>query len=230
MKENGAVKRIISVLELISQNPQGLTLGEIHRRLSMPKSTAYDILQTLYNYDAVYYKNPDLKNYVIGSRMYAIGSVYTKNSSLVEVAMPYIKDFSEKTGFTTQVAKRVEDKVIYISKYIPANVKIITETDVGSIFYGLDQEIAGMCFERCDFKPDSKNGDKVTHIETLSGSNDHIQNIAVSVKNFENRVVGVIIASDLYSPDADISDVLNKLFEVREKISRGLGYLGDFDD
>lgn len=231
MKENGAVKRIIAILELISQNPQGLTLGEIHRRLEMPKSTAYDILQTLYYYDAIYYKNPDLKNYVIGSRMYAIGSVYTKNSSLVEVAMPYIRDFSEKTGFTTQVAKRVQNKVIYIGKYVPTNVKIMTETDVGSIFDGLDKEIAGICFEKCDRLVNPNNNLPAgKYIENLSGSTNHIQNIAVAVKNFENRVVGVVIASDLHSPDVDISDVVKDLLEVGKNISRGLGYLGDFNE
>lgn len=230
MKENGAVKRIIAILELISQNPQGLTLGEIHRKLEMPKSTAYDILQTLYYYDAIYYKNPDLKNYVIGSRMYAIGSVYTKNSSLVEVAMPYIRDFSEKTGFTTQVAKRVQDKVIYIGKYTPTDVKIMTETDVGSIFDGLDKEIAGICFEKCDRQVNLNNNPSGKYIENLSGSNNHIQNIAVAVKNFENRVVGVVIASDLYSPGVDISSVVNDLLEVGKNISRGLGYLGGFNE
>lgn len=231
MKENGAVKRILSILELISVNPQGLTLGEIHRKLNMPKSTAYDILQTLYLYDAVYYKNPDLKNYVIGSRMYAIGSVYTANSSFIETSLPHMREFSERTGFTTQIAKRVENKVVYIGKYIPNNVKIITETDVGSIFYGLDKEIAGKCFHLYDRNVNNgKRNTNKTYIETLSGSTNHIQNIAVPVKNFENRVVGVLVASDLYNEDTNIEMIASQLKEIRNRISKGLGYLGDFDE
>lgn len=231
MKENGAVKRILSILELVSNNPQGLTLGEIHRKLGMPKSTAYDILQTLYAYDAVYYKNPDLKNYVIGSRMYAIGSVYTVNSSFVEMALPEMKNFSEKTGFTTQIAKRVEDKVIYIGKHVPNNVKIITETDVGSIFYGLDKEIAGMCFQKYDRNVSGgEHSIEGSHITTLSGSTNHIQNIAVPIKNFENRVVGVLVASDLYNETINLDHVIKELKAIRNNISRGLGYLGEFCD
>ncbi len=233
MKENGAVKRIISILELISKNPEGMTLGEIHRALKIPKSTAYDILQTLYSHDAVYYKNPVLKNYVIGSRMYAIGSVYTKNSSLIEVSAPHINEFSEKTGYTVQLAKRVADKIIYIAKHVPKNVKILTETDVGSIFYGLDKEIAGMCYTTYDNKLRGNNGKPdAPYITMLSGSTNHIRSFAVPVKNFENRVVGALIISDLFLPDNDdnIEDILNDLLLVRKQISRSLGYLGEFDE
>lgn len=228
MKENGAVRRVLSILELISKNPEGLTLGEIHRELKMPKSTAYDILQTLYNYDAVYYKNPDLKNYVIGSRMYAIGSVYTKNSNLLEVAKNYLKNFSEKTGYTTQLAKIVSDKIVYIGKYEPENVKIITETDVGSMFYDLDNDIAGICYKTFDKNLGGKININNGYITKLSGSTNHIQNIAVPIKNFENKVVAALVASDLVSSKTNVDEVANELLVVRTNISRGLGYLGNF--
>src|SRR5690554_3014036 len=230
MKENGAVKRIISILELISKNPEGMTLGEIHRALKIPKSTAYDILQTLYNYDAVYYKNPHLKNYVIGSRMYAIGSVYTKNSSLLEVSRQFLKEFSEKTGYTTQLAKRVTDKIIYVGKYEPETVKIITEHDVGSIFYGLEEEIAGLCYKTYDKQLGGNIKPNGQYITQLSGSTNHIQNIAVPIKNFENRVVAALIASDLASSDSNVEEIAKELMIVREKISRALGYFGTFGE
>ncbi|HHW79713.1 MAG TPA: helix-turn-helix domain-containing protein [Acholeplasmataceae bacterium] len=230
MKENGAVKRVISILELISKNPQGLTLGEVYRKLDMPKSTAYDILQTLYAYDAVYYKDPNLKNYVIGSRMYAIGSVYTKNSSLLEVSGQFLREFSEKTGYTTQLAKRVTDKIIYVGKYEPDNVKIITETDVGSIFHGLDKEIAGQCYLTYDKQLGGNIKPNGEYISQLSGSNNHIQNIAVPIKNFENRVVAALVASDLSTSERDVKEVAKELLDVRKQISRALGYFGSFGE
>lgn len=230
MKENGAVKRVLSILELISKNPQGLTLGEIHRKLEMPKSTVYDILQTLYSFDAVYYKDPNLKNYVIGSRMYAIGSVYAKNSSLLEVSNQFLKEFSEKTGYTTQLAKRVTDKIIYVGKYEPENVKIITETNIGSIFYGLNNEIAGLCYQTYDKQIGGSIKPNGQYITQLSGSTNHIQNIAVPIKNFENRVVAALVASDLSTPESNIEEVAKELLIIREKISRALGYFGSFSE
>lgn len=232
MKENGAVKRIILILDLISKNPQGITLGEITRKLKMPKSTAYDILQTLYLYDAVYYRNPDLKNYVIGSRIYAIGSTYSKNSSLLEVSTPHLVEFSERTGYTTQLAKKIaDDKIVYVGKYEPNNAKIITETNVGNIFYSLDEEIAGLCYQTFDERI-NLNGKKpnTPFIEKISGSTDHIQSIAVPIRNFENRMVGALIASDLASQNGVDKSVIKELLIIREKISRSLGFRGEFTE
>ena len=56
-------------------------LSEIYKELDMPKATVYDILQALYAEDAVYYKNEIAKTYVIGSKIFAIGQAYTKNSN-----------------------------------------------------------------------------------------------------------------------------------------------------
>ena len=53
-------------LDLISKSPDGLTLSEIYKELDLPKATVYDILQALYQEDAVYYKNEIQKTYVIG--------------------------------------------------------------------------------------------------------------------------------------------------------------------
>ncbi|PKK86680.1 MAG: hypothetical protein CVV63_04230, partial [Tenericutes bacterium HGW-Tenericutes-8] len=66
MKENRSVSRIMSILDLIAKHEEGLTLGQIYRILDIPKATVYDFLQTLYKADAIYYKDPRLKNYVIG--------------------------------------------------------------------------------------------------------------------------------------------------------------------
>ena len=75
MKDNRTVSRILQILELIAKHDEGLTLGQIYRMLDIPKATVYDFLQTLYRADAIYYKDLRLKNYVIGSKMFAIGSV-----------------------------------------------------------------------------------------------------------------------------------------------------------
>ncbi|HKL95327.1 MAG TPA: helix-turn-helix domain-containing protein [Haploplasma sp.] len=233
MKENGSVIRILSILDLVSKNPDGLTLGQIYRELEMPKATAYDILQTLYRADAVYYKDPNLKNYVIGSRMYAIGSTYSKNSNLIEASSSILKEFSDKTGYTMQLAKKVEDKTIYIYKYEPTNVKIMTETDVGSIKYNRDKDISGRCFTVFDDKCEASTPEEKKinlsngYITELSGSTSHIRNISIPIRNFENRVCGVVVASDLEVGDESYKTIIEDLKNSCSLISRSLGYIGD---
>lgn len=57
MNDNKSVDRILRILELISKNPNGITLSQISRELGIPKSTAFDFLQALYKADAVYFKD-----------------------------------------------------------------------------------------------------------------------------------------------------------------------------
>lgn len=165
--------------------------------------------------------------------MYAIGSVYSKNSNLIEVSSSILKSFSERTGYTTQVAKRIEDKTIYIYKYEPANVKIITETDVGTIKYGYDDDISGKCYFKFDeaivCKPEDKCEEALEngYITELSGSTSHIRNIALPIRNFENKVCGVVIASDLEVGNESYKEIIEDLKYNCNLISRGLGYIGD---
>ena len=44
---NNTIIRTSSVLRLLSQHPDGLTITEICKALSLPKSTVFDIVHTL---------------------------------------------------------------------------------------------------------------------------------------------------------------------------------------
>src|SRR5690606_10435735 len=146
MKENRSVNRILSILELVAAHPEGLTLGQIYRELDMPKATAYDFLQTLYKADAIYYKDPRLKNYVIGSKMFAIGSVYTKNSSLIEASVYDLRNFANEHGKTILITKQTDDHYVHIFKYQPPNSLIFINEEIGYISYDFDISPIGRAF------------------------------------------------------------------------------------
>ena len=63
MSANKSVIKTLKILDLIAKSPDGLTLSEIYKELDLPKATVYDILQALYQEDAVYYKNEIQKTY-----------------------------------------------------------------------------------------------------------------------------------------------------------------------
>ncbi len=236
MKENRTVNRVLAILELIAKYDEGLTLGQIYRELDIPKATAYDFLQTLYKADAIYYKDPRLKNYVIGSKMFAIGSVYAKNSSLIEAAQYDLKDYADKHGRTVFITKRINDKIVYVYKYQPNSSKIITPQEIGSVSRDFKNDVIGQCYAAFDKKvknPDIENFDKIRKDRFILNNNQdasHICTIAVPVWNFENRVCGVLAASALHEDATDKDLVTSELLDISEKISRKLGYLGDFSD
>lgn len=236
MKENRTVNRVLAILELIAKHDEGLTLGQIYRELDIPKATAYDFLQTLYKADAIYYKDPRLKNYVIGSKMFAIGSIYTKNSNLIEAAQFELKEYAQTHGRTVFITKRINDKIVYVYKYQPSNSKIITPQEIGSVSTDFKEDIIGKCYAVFDKKvrnknlPDFEEIKEQRYLVSNNHSANHISTVAVPVWNFEKRVCGVLVASALQEESADKLSTIMELVDISEHISRKLGYLGDFSD
>lgn len=232
MKLNRSVKRLLDILDLISQHEDGLTLGQIYRMLNIPKSTAYDFLQTLYHYDAVYYKDPRLKNYVIGSKMYAIGSVYTNNSKLIEAAERELKIFSNNYGKTTFITKPTDENIVFVFKYQPSNSLIATPEEIGSIISKNSNNPIAKCFNLFNGHNNKFNEEELTMIKkgyVLSDTqtSGHISTIAVPVRNFENKVTGVIAVSDLQTEESIPVEVINEVLRIAQVVSKRLGYLGD---
>lgn len=236
MKDNRTVSRILQILELIAKHDEGLTLGQIYRMLDIPKATVYDFLQTLYRADAIYYKDPRLKNYVIGSKMFAIGSVYTKNSNLIEAAQYELKEFADRHGRTVFVTKRINDKIVYVFKHQPSNSKIVTPQEIGSVSRDFENTPIGQCYAVFDRNvrnyqlPRFEEIKKARYIYSNLDDNSHICTLAAPVWNFENRVVGVIVASDLAGEGTERESIAKEFTSIAERISRKLGYLGDFND
>ncbi len=236
MKDNRSVTRILAILELIAKHDEGLTLGQIYRMLGIPKATVYDFLQTLYKADAIYYKDPRLKNYVIGSKMFAIGSVYTKNSNLIEAAQYDLNDFAKRHGRTVFVTKRINDKVVYVYKHQPNNSKIITPQEIGSISRDFEKTPLGQAYAVFDKKvlnPNLPHFDQIKrkrYTESNLEDSSHISTLAAPVWNFENRVCGVLVTSELATDHASRKEVVEDFVHIAEKISRKLGYIGDFNE
>ena len=152
MKENRSVVRVLEILELIAKHDEVLTLGQIYRMLNIPKATAYDVLQTLYRLDAIYYRDPNLKNYVIGSKMFAIGSVYTKNSNFIEAGAFELKDFATDFNTTVFGTKKIEDKVVFVAKYQGQQTQYNAPQQIGTVGYDLHSDASGLAYLLFDDK------------------------------------------------------------------------------
>jgi IclR family KDG regulon transcriptional repressor len=236
MKDNRSVLKILAILQLVAKHEHGITLGEIYRALDYPKSTTYDILQTLYKADAVYYKDPRLKNYVIGSKMFAIGSVYAKNSNLIESSSASLKQFAETYNRVVSITKRVDEKIIYVYKYQPSQSKINILEEIGSINHYMDSNITSKMYRYFDKAvldktlSDYKEIRKQYYLMNSASDSDHACIIACPVWNFEKRVVGVITTYDLMIESHHRESIAEQFKQIAYDISRKLGYTGDFND
>lgn len=242
--ENKFVGRVLDILELISKNPQGLTCTEIHKMLGLPKSSVYDILQALYQRDAIYFNNEKLKTYVIGSRMFAIGSVYTTNSSFINISKPLLDEFSEKYNLICYASKRISEKVISVYKHEPLKCKI-QMADEGTEITKFHSTAIGKALLAFDNYPIPKNLQSYTkytitdkellniEIEKIKllgysiesqETEEHIKGFAVPIYNFEKRVCGVISAYGLSFELKEIDKLAIEFKNLALQISRKLGY------
>ena len=252
MSSNKSVEKSLRILELISKNPEGITLADIYKELKLPKATAYDILQALYKDDAIYYKDPNLKNYVIGSKIFAIGQAYTKNSNFINFASQGLNAFANKYNLTVFASKRLGDKVTYIYKYESPKTKIITN-DVGTQM-PLYSNAAGKAFlsflsdeKRESLLLEIKNKDfngvetkeylklledinrfkQLGYVIDNGETEDYLKQIAVPVYNFENKVTGVISSAEInVNGDMNIikPEQIQELIDVAKYVSEKQGY------
>ena len=246
MGDNKSVDRILRILELISKHPEGLTLSEIYKELNIPKSTVFDFLQALYKADAIYFKDEVSKRYVIGSKIYALGQPYTKNSSLITVCRPILRTLGNKYGNLLFVTKRINDDIVYVHKYENDDSKIATFDIGGSISY-MHTSSVGKCYLAFDkyfnsytvksldrFTPYTiiRNEDLLRELNTareLGYSSDdreediRYKSLSFPIYNFENRCCGVLT----YKCPADFEidkELIDAFIKASKTISNKLGY------
>ena len=75
---NRTLQRGLEMLETLSAHPQGIALCDLTRAMGLPRTTAYNLLQTLV-YLGYAVLSPKNGKYVLGSRMFEIGSAWMRD-------------------------------------------------------------------------------------------------------------------------------------------------------
>lgn len=108
-----SLSRTFDIIETLTAHPQGLSLTEISRNLSLHKSTAFRLLGALQ--DRGYIEKTGT-TYKLGLQFIHIASQYLNSLELKTEAEPFLRELSRKTGLTVFLATRDGDEIIYIDK------------------------------------------------------------------------------------------------------------------
>jgi DNA-binding IclR family transcriptional regulator len=248
MKINRSIDRSIKVLELVSQSARGLTLVEIQKLLEIPKSSAFDILQTLLAANMIMPNHFDSKRYVIGIKSFIIGNAY--ESDFIKVSRPFIKKLAQELGKTVFLGVEKEGKVTYIDKYEPKNTIITTAilgtrnpvycTALGKAIlstYSKEEVIKILKNLKMDPLTKFTITDILKYIEDLkmvkergySIDNREMEErmlcVAAPIYDASGNVVGAISASGLYDSNENIDVHGKKVKTIARLISKALGYV-----
>ncbi len=125
-----AVEKINSILEILAESPEPLTLAQIIQLSNFNKSTVYSLLHSLS--DVGLLKKNDDNTFELGYRIGYFGARYVQKTNLVNEFQLLAANLVKELSQTCQLSVLHETNIIYLSK-VKASNTIQLSTNPGSI-------------------------------------------------------------------------------------------------
>lgn len=109
-----AVERALDIIEAMASASHEMTITEANRKLKIPKSSVYAILQTLKSRG--YVDKDDADRYFLTLKIFSLGSVLVDSLDLRKRLFVYLQDLTERAGITGHVAVLDSGYAVYIEK------------------------------------------------------------------------------------------------------------------
>ena len=109
-----AVDRAMSLLELLAISREGLTLSEVSRKLSIPKSTTHYLIHTLATRG--YVQRGNNGRHSLGLRFADVASASTAELDLGALATPFLKQISARVNLTANLSVLRGAEAVIIGK------------------------------------------------------------------------------------------------------------------
>lgn len=115
IKCNLSVRKALSIINLLAEREDYISLTEISSSLGLTMSTAHHIVTSL-KLDRFVDQNPNTKKYGIGLRLYEIGLANNYYHMLSKKAGPVLDSLSTKTGESANLAVLIDGQITYIAQ------------------------------------------------------------------------------------------------------------------
>lgn len=246
-----AVLRAVEILEALAEAGEPLGVSEISRRVAISKTACHNMLNTMLQCGLVR-REPHSRNYVLGWRLFELGSALLQDQDLHMRAVGYLDELAETTGETVLLAILDGLDVLYLaSADSPRSVKMVANrggraplhaTSSGKVLLAWDKDEltsrvveAGLPrltpttittaerFNECLREVESQGFAK-----SLGEREPGVNSVAVPIRSHDGDVVGALALagpSDRFGPDA-FDNALPSLQKVAARISGDLGYTG----
>ena len=119
-----ALTKGFAILDLIAKEP-GLGFAAIRNRLGLPNSSCHHLISTLCQLGALQMQ-PN-RGYVLGLRLFELGSIAAGQRQLEELALPALKTLAQTVQLTCHLGVMEGGEAVYLSK-IEGNSRIHINT------------------------------------------------------------------------------------------------------
>lgn len=124
-----SVDRALSILEIIADTEDGLTLAQISQRIGLPKSTVHGLVSTLRDHKFVRQAEDDGR-YQMGIQLFEMGTKLARSWDVRDAAKPAMRWLSQEFGETVHLGCEDNGEVLYLDK-IAADSLINIVSDIG---------------------------------------------------------------------------------------------------
>ena len=250
MKINRTTERSVQILQIIAKSNEGLEMDEICERLSIPRTSCYDILVTLVHLGMLEVNNGVKRSYKIGLNAYRIGMSYMNNRNISEIIAPALKELSKELQKTCFFGVLEGGRIVYISKFEPEN-PIITTATIGTknpvyntslgkaILSSMSDEEIKVVLSGIELKQATRftitdREELIKNIELVRVRGfaldereleEHMECVGVPIFDEKKECIGAISASSLYRKDEDYMALGEILKNRGLEISKSLGFM-----
>lgn len=108
-----ALSKGFAILELVAQQP-GLSFSAIRSALGLPSSSCHHLVTTLCRLGALQIQAN--RGYVLGLRLFELGSIAANQRQLNELALPALKQLAQDVQLTCHLGVMEGDEAVYLLK------------------------------------------------------------------------------------------------------------------
>lgn len=248
-----SLERALTILNKLSEYPDGIQITRLSEQVGLTKSTIHRLLATLSSMNYVV-KDEETDKYKLGLQVLFLSRNLLNNSDIVTVSKPFLEKLSQEVNETVHLCIEDRGEVVYIDK-IESTQTIRMYSRIGSrapmyctgvgkiLLSGKDQDEFNELISNINFIP--KTPSTITSKEEFIEEIEKVKSQGYALDNAENEVVlrciaapifdhkGKIIASFSISGPSNrvtmdlINDTLiEKMKQYSIAISRNLGYTG----
>lgn len=147
MSEVKSANRVMEILNLLRHHPLGLTITEVSKILTIPKSSTHELLHSMHQGN---YLQLQETRYSLGIKVFEIGQAAAHSSELLLHARPAMKFIGEELSESVQLAILDGTEVVYLSKMqFRKDMKLVSKVGIRLPSYatGLGKAILSTCSE-----------------------------------------------------------------------------------
>jgi DNA-binding IclR family transcriptional regulator len=109
------VRRAFDIIDYLDRSPEPKNAAELSRALRIPRSSVYQIAQTLAARGVIDHARSD-GGFTLGRRLHELGLSYQARNGLLQEAQPIVEAVRDETGETAQLVVLDRDEALVVLK------------------------------------------------------------------------------------------------------------------